>query len=132
MQHLLYTLEVLSLLAEEKPSSIRFMVEIPSDSCGPWPGLRAPALSVDRSGMETLLSSHRKAVWAEHGEQLSKIKNVLVPSRPPDRTPRWSPIWGIGLDGLETLLLLVQPPESPECQSQSPSPDSVCSHAQPG
>lgn len=90
-------------------------MEIPSNSCGTWPGPCALALSVALSGMETLCISQKKDVWAKRGEQLSKINNVLVPLRLLDRTPRWPPIWGIGFDGLETLLLLARMPESPEC-----------------
>lgn len=91
------------------------MIEIPSNSCGAWPGLQAPAVSVDLNDIETLCISPKKDMWAKHGEKLSKIKNVPVPSRPLDKTPRWPPIWGIGFDSLETLLLLTRAPESPEC-----------------
>lgn len=65
--------------------------------------------------METLCISQKKDVWAKRGEQLSKIKSVLVPLRLLDRTRRWPPISGIGFDSLETLLLLTWTPESPEC-----------------
>lgn len=90
-------------------------MEIPSDSCGTWPGPCALALSVALNSMETLCISQTKDVGAKRGEQLSKIKSVLVPLRLLDRTRRWPPISGIGFDGLETFLLLTWMPESPEC-----------------